>query len=228
MYLNPRTKEKIKKVTKEAYKKYGAEVTELSNYKEIIIEENGKLPESMSRNTLNKWFGYITVCIHNLHKEAIKEKERIDKEFEAKQYNHHLNNIKVYAEEKDITEAVVVEPKELMYSINFYKDGTFEKVMPIKEEQKEEQAPVVYLGLFDYNDNKVVVQRGGYKGCNVKNKKSILNYFRSMKRFENWCQEKMDDVFSGRLKPNIDTPKDMATLNKILNEIEIKRRLGTF
>jgi hypothetical protein len=221
-YINPKTKEKIKKVTAEAYKRFGPEVTELSNYKEIIIEENNNLPESMSRLTLNKWMGYITVCIHNLHRETVKEaikQKKIEKEFEEAQYTHHLNNIK--------NEPVVAEPvKELMYSINFYKDGTFEKVMPVKEEIKEE-VPVLYLGLFDYNNSQVVVQKGGYKGCNVKNKQSILSYFRSMKRFEDWCHEKMEDVFSGKLKPNPDTPKDMATLNKIVNEIEIKRRLGT-
>jgi hypothetical protein len=229
-YINPKTKQKIKKVTTEAFNKFGHELTQLSNYKEIIVKENDRLVEPMTRLTLNKWMGYITVCIHNLQREAIKEKEKAEKEFGEAQYTHHLNNIKsVEPVVEPVVEAVDEPVKELMYSINFYKDGTFEKVMPIifKNVKEEEEVPVLYLGLFDYNNNQVVVQKGGYRGCNVKNKQSILSYFRTMKRFEDWCHEKMEDVFSGKLKPNPDTSKDMATLNKIINEIEIKRRLGT-
>jgi len=237
-YLNPKTKQKIKKITSEAFNKFGAEVTELTNYKEIVVKENDRLVEPMSKLTLNKWMGYITVCIHNLHREAIKEKEKNNKEFAETQYikyiDGHLNiepgnyaeTLVIKENVKKPTETNMPLIKTIMYSINFYSDGTFEKIKPV--EVKKEEEYILYLGLFDYNHNKVVIQKGGYKGCNVKNKQSILDYFRTMKKFEEWCVEKMEDVFSGRLNTNPDTSKDMATLNKIINEIEIKRRLGSF
>jgi hypothetical protein len=217
MYINPKTKQKIRIVANEAFKKFGNEVTELSNYKSIIIKENERLTEPMSRITLNKYIGYLTVCIHNLKTEAkIAQSLEIEKALETEK-------------EQPVKEAVVEAVKELEYSINFYKDGTFERIEPkveVVEPVKEEEPYVVYFGLFDYNHNKITIRRGKYSGCNVKSNLSILDYFGGLDWYETWCKERMNDIYTGYVPSNADTPKDMETLNMIVNEIYIKKRLS--
>jgi ribosomal protein S17E len=209
MYINPKTKEKIKRIANEAFKKFGNEVTELSNYRSIINKENERLVEPMSRITLNKYIGYLTVCIHNL-----KTETKIVESLETPQPQ---------------PEAVVEAVKELEYSINFYKDGTFERIEPkveVIEPQPEEEPYVIYFGLFDYNHNKITIRRGKYSGCNVKSNLSILDYFGGLDWYETWCKERMNDIYTGYVPSNADTPKDMETLNMIVNEIYIKKRLS--
>jgi hypothetical protein len=229
--IKEQTMNKIAKIAKAAWDQYGVEICDLSNYEYLIKKISRQLDIPLSRLTLQNHIDKITFTIKQLERSNLRkirsnaginltEKDLFESGIEDKA------DWVVNAEKQKKEEEKPV--RTLVYSINYYSDGTYEKIKPAVEPVKPVSEYVLYLGLFDYNDGKLIVQKGGYKGCNIRNKQSILQYFKTMKRFENWCVEKMNDVFSGKLIPNPDTPRDMETLNKIINELEIKRRLGNY
>lgn len=213
-FIKPKTMDKLKRISKEIYRKFGKEANELSNFLNIINEENKRLAEPMTRTTISKYIGYIAKSIINLEQDNKVEEQKIEIR-------------KAIQIEEEVKELPV---KTLQMTINFYSDGTYEKVVhkapvvqPVVTSAPQQAPYVLYLGLFDYNYGKIVIRKGGYTGCNIKNPQSILEYFRSMKRFEDWCEDKMEDVFSGRLTPNPDTSDNMRTLNNVLNKLRRNR-----
>lgn len=74
------------------------------------------------------------------------------------------------------------------------------------------------LGLFDYsfyNDNKILIRLGAYKGCNILDKDDILKHFKSMNFFIKWCYGRISQEVLSKLKLPYQT--DVKIIQKILS-----------
>lgn len=200
-YIKPETIKKLQTVANRLYDKYGKDVTNLSNFRTLIVEESERTPEQMSYNTIAKYQNYLAKIITNIRvKEVIQE-------MEAKE---------VVEVSKDTKSKKIVD-----YIIVVYKDGSIER-RDKKEEVVVEENPVCFIGLFNYLDDKIIVRRGTKTGCNVKSIKSILNHFNSIADFQYWCESRLKDVEDKRITPNADTPRDVETLKSILNKLKLR------
>lgn len=192
-FIQPETIKKLQTVSAALYEKYGVDVVNFSNFTSLIKKENDKLQVPMSYLTYTERVAYIAKIIKNLDELKTEEKKQETKP----------------------------EVKEVDYLIVVYKDGSIERKEPKIKQQSTDDT--IYLGLFDYHDNLIIIRRGDYSGCNIKSKSSIKAYFKDFNWFETWCKGRLDDVTEGKITPNRDTPRDIETLNMILKQLEERK-----
>lgn len=206
-FIKPETKAKLQAVASNLYNQYGVDVINFTNFRSLIIIENSKIDEPMSYHTYVKYQSYLAKIIKNLEEDAKMEIRK--------------NAYKILEESKVEEVKIAPEPvKELDYYICVYKDGSVERREPKK---KVAQFQELFIGLFDYSDNKVVIRRGFNSGCNIKSIHSILNKFGNLDKFETWCKNRLRDVEDKKITPNVDTPRDIETLKYILSKLELRK-----
>jgi hypothetical protein len=193
--IKKQTLAKLKKVAEKVWKDGGIDYCNLTNFETYCYHIAHELDLHISPNTIR----LHSPKIRNFMKEL---------DFEAK-----LNSVS----------NVVVEQKEdLIVKITLhYSSGkveTFKKEVEPKPVDTNE--PVLWTGLFDYNDGKVVVRRGKHTGANVRNRESIKKSWGSLFNFISWCKDRIDDVEKGRIIIMPDTEKDMFTLRSILKKLD--------
>lgn len=186
---------KLKTIAKRVYADGGIDYANITNFETFCSKKATDL--NISPVTIRK------------HAERIKAFMR-DFDFEDK-----LNSMPDKKVETPKTD------KEIHMTIEFYTDGTYKIIEVQKKEIQPEPEPVLWTGLFDYNDNKIIVRRGRYKGANVKNQMSIKRHFGSLLRFCMWCRDRIDDVSNNKITIYPDTAKDVITLKSILKRLEI-------
>jgi hypothetical protein len=206
-FIKPETKAKLQEVANKLYSQHGVDVINWSNFRVLITIESEKLQNSMSYHTIVKYQSYLSKIIMNLDEDAKMEIRK--------------NAYKILEEAKVEEAKVAPEPiKELDFYICVYKDGSVERREPRK---KVAQFQELFIGLFDYSDNKVVIRRGFNSGCNIKSINSILNKFGSLGKFETWCNNRLKDVEDKKITPNVDTPRDIETLKYVLSRLEVRK-----
>ena len=206
-FIKPETKVKLQQVANQLHTNYGVDVINLTNFRSLIILENDKIENPMSYHTVVKYQSYLAKIVKNLEEDAKLEIRK--------------NAYKILEEAKVEEVKVAPEPvKELDYYICVYKDGSVERREPRK---KVAQFQELFIGLFDYSDNKVVIRRGFNSGCNIKSINSILTKFGSLDKFETWCQNRLKDVEDKKITPNVDTPRDIETLKYVLSKLELRK-----
>ena len=192
---------KLKTIAKRVYADGGIDYANITNFETFCLKKATDLNISP-----------VTIRIHA---ERIKAFMR-DFDFEDKL--NLLPDKKVEIPKQDIRSTIY---PILHMTIEFYTDGTYKIIEVEKKEIQPEPEPVLWTGLFDYNDNKIIVRRGRYKGANVKNQISIKEHFGSLLRFCMWCRDRIDDVSNNKITIYPDTAKDVITLKSILKRLEI-------
>jgi hypothetical protein len=122
----------------------------------------------------------------------------------------------------------VAEPEKELLSIKFiYSDGSYE-IRELKPKVIEKIEPEqIWLGLFNYKkDGTIIIQKGRYIGCNVKNTKSIKSYFKSISWFYKWSLGQIEKAEKEQIIITPDTPKDVEILKKIVERIETSMNLN--
>jgi hypothetical protein len=215
--MNVETKHKLRKVAEKLYERFGVEVLDVTNFTYLAMDIADKSDFVISRLTMDRYQSYLRKIILNIDTERI---------FESKK-----EEVVVKVEKPKV---VIMEEsqKDIDVIIIRYKDGS-EKLFreDLKSEIIEEEVieePKVWLGLFNYNDDKITIRKGKYTGCDVTSKESISKHFAGMldfMRYCDWAHREGAKALKGQssgLAVNPDTPRDMETLNKIIKKLEMK------
>lgn len=125
--------------------------------------------------------------------------------------------------------------KHVVRIIEVWSDGSVsEKTITSKKSgeetpqhvQPQQQTRVEWKGLFDYNDNKIMVRRGAHIGCNIKNPIDIFRHFGTIQTFEKWCEYQIKLGLSPDFKGKTEHgEKDLDTLNRALNNTKALYKL---
>lgn len=217
--MNPATERKLRLLADAIIKKWGEDAKYLDyplREYDFVATRNGL---SMSKHTIRHHQDWL-----DKHIRRILDNRAIDAFVKEVEFSE--NDLCPFPEPV-IEQQTLINPPEIVKFIIGGYEWEYKLVLPelvkeVKPEVNIEQ-PVLWMGLFDYkNENEIIIRRGPtspFLGCNVKNKKSITEYFGTFKRFEKWCKDRIADVELGKIKPNVDTPKDMETLQKILKTL---------
>ena len=214
--IKPETLKKLEIVAQNLFNKYGEDVTNFSNFTALVRRENDRLDIPMAYLTYTSKLNELVKIIKNLGLEKSKSGEQ------------HIPKI----EQSRRTPIMVTTPesvKELSFIIEVYTDGTINKLDCLIRQPKPEPQPEVFFGLFDYNNNKVVVRNSRrYNGCNIRQTESIIQYFGNMNWFETWAKARLEEAYQPTFNANTDTPRDIKTLEKVLSLLEAKRNRRLF
>jgi hypothetical protein len=219
MKIQKATREKFIKIADALIKEYGYEVTNISNWTQLVKVTADKLNIAISRVTLAEYNNYLIKIIKNKESESkdiFREPVREDKEVSEVSILENIDNL--IEGRKKVVKAVVLVYEDLSKEVIW---GEIKK--------KEEKDPVLWIGLFDYKeDGSIIIRKDKrYIGCDVRDPQSVLKYFYNMDNFIEWCQWALNDVNRPGFNWNVDTDKNVETLISILEAIE-KRKTDKF
>lgn len=219
MKIQVATREKLVKIANKMIDKWGYEVVNVSNFTQLVKEAAEDLDLQISRLTIRNYAGYLSVIIRN------KEKEKKDifmspiKEDQVESEDSILKNVdNLLNEKKKAIKAIVV----------VYEDNSKEIVWG-EIKKKTEEEPILWIGLFDYcKDGRIIVKKDKrYIGCDITDPQSVIEYYKSMDNFIEWCEWSIRVTKEPGFRWNADTEKNIETLKSILSEIE-KRKVSKF
>jgi len=214
-FLKPETKVKLNKIVDEVFRMYGKEAPNLSNIKTIIKSTAGKLAAQ------SKMIGMSDYTLFNHHDYIIKQLNFvIAQDLSKRTLTEFVKGLDGIKEVKPVEDDI----RSITITYQSGKKRTFIEVDEIDE--KTIKQPKLWLGLFDYVDDKHIYIRRDkrYIGCNVKSLESIIENFKSLIAFKEWCIWARDLAVSPKFKANIDTPKDIEFLNEVIAAINKRQQ----
>lgn len=212
--MTQQTKFKLNILAKEISKTMKDEYKYLAYPTNTFYKISEKMGLKLCKRTINFYYDYLTKVIdetNNDNKRGLFDLTHVLEQNEPTIPREEINE--VLNVKNDIKTITVI-----------YSNGDEITFVPQETKPAVDEQTVLWIGLFDYkNDNEIIIRRGWnspYLGCNVKSQKSILKYFGTLRNFERWCKSRYADVLNGKIKPNVDTTRDMDTLSKIINKLE--------
>jgi hypothetical protein len=202
-FLRKETREKLNFVAEAVYAKHTSESANLSNIKSIIRAT----AEELAKNKKMQGISHQTLATHQDY--IIKRLKQI----------HLTQNIIIEQEEQSKT--ILDKIKSITIKYESGAESIFIEKVEIKEEKQKE-----FAGLFNYiDDNNVIIRRDKrFIGCNVKNLDSIIEYFKSLAKFKDWCFWAIQLAESKDFKKNADTDRDVEFLKKIIVAINKRQQ----
>ena len=206
--MKEQTMKKLRQLAVELVKMYGQDADNQYFSAPTLRELANKLGFALSYVTIKNYRKNIETMIK-------QEVRSISNKSVVNQTMSQINKFpKLPVKKEKVIEKIMVH----------YTDGTQEEyVLAVKPTiQQPQPAPVIWMGLFNYaSDKECIIQKGGFKGCNLKDRTSIKKFFQNYYKLKTWCENKLNEADPNHpnYQPfimNADTPKDIATLNRII------------
>lgn len=220
----------MKKLTKEKLIKLVNYITDLGlkrfdieceNFVNLMIRFCDELDLRLHKLTLLKYEDWILDRVSDYW--ALAENSKIENNKEEEEEEFILPDTKRFDDDIDVIIVRKKSGKEFIYRL----EKIVEVIEPVVEEQKPvEQKPTgaTWKGLFTYVDNdKIFINRGKYRGCNVMDSKSLKAFFDNAIEFYGWILDcmrpsKIKKVMDSREKWELEL--NIKTLRELKNKIE--------
>jgi hypothetical protein len=196
--MNKETKNNLQRIADAVWNEMGEESLFAAYPKAIYRKAANKLGIKISYATIQKWEKWISSLLKFKRENDLLIKKEVVEE---------------------VIEVIPTPERVLITIVKLYSDGTFDLEYPdqIKEVEEVEE----YHGLFDYSGGRTIIQRGKYKGCDIKIPTDIYKYFGNSKMFEGWAYYQISAAQSPDFKGvNKDTNRDIETLKSALKSIK--------
>lgn len=208
--IRTETKVKLKKIAEAMIEKWGYNVVNLSNYKEIVIKTSGDINVTLHKVTIKNSLNYLTKIITNA-----------ELEYKHRDLNKVFDLIEVPVSQTP--EKLIKQPVAI---VAVFSDGSKELIygeIPKKKKEEVKDEEVIYFGLFDYKKNgSIIIRRGRHSGCDVTKADDIKIHFGNIFALLNWFRYTYDAPNRSGFVRNVDTNKDMETLAMLIDKVEKK------
>jgi len=186
------------------FAKWGPDVVNYTNFDSLAKMTNQKLNHPVSLGTFCSKYEKL----RHLITEMAKMK---------------TDMLEVKVEEPQSTNVTPVETRTIISveTIITFSDGEEVRYSGTLPKVELEETTFFNHGLFHYTSEKeIVIKRGRYAGCNIKNPKMVEDKFRTLEFFVKWCQDRILDMQSGRVPPNASKTIDNETLLRAIKGAE--------
>lgn len=228
----PETEQKLKSIATSFWidiqkRKCDVDVVNQHNFIHQCKKRAEKLNIGIAYETITRHKNVINKYLNDWWSNKI-EQQRLDEQRNKNDVDAFFNGIETkptYVAKTNLKKAIQLsqsQTEDKLIKIQFiYQSGKTETKSLVDVEIEQVEQPILWTGLFDYKKTgEIVIQRGGYKGINIKNFNQVITKFGSVEEFRKWCAEKIDDAEKGRIMIKSDTPRDVETLKKVIAKID--------